>query len=165
MSALLSFLITVTRVWGCVLAGANPAQVDETPRAVESGAADLERIDVYPASVELKSARSQVQLVVTGYFPDGEVRDITDVVRLKIEAPQFAEVVGSSLIPRADGQTQLKVVYGARQAQVQVTVPDKVGQIRSSFKRRCWRYSPSRVVTQDRAMEHLKEKADLRCRC
>ena len=65
MSALLSFLITVTRVWGCVLAGANPAQVDETPRAVESGAADLERIDVYPASVELKSARSQVQLVVT----------------------------------------------------------------------------------------------------
>ena len=127
MSALLSFLITVTRVWGCVLAGANPAQVDETPRAVESGAADLERIDVYPASVELKSARSQVQLVVTGYFPDGEVRDITDVVRLKIEAPQFAEVVGSSLIPRADGQTQLKVVYGARQAQVQVTVSGQGG--------------------------------------
>ncbi|MFO0943008.1 MAG: hypothetical protein U0930_19900, partial [Pirellulales bacterium] len=79
-------------------------------------------IDVYPASIALDSARSKRQLVVTGIEADTSGRDWTMLAQIVSANPQIAEVRGSIVYPKADGETVLQVRVG----NVEKSVPVKV---------------------------------------
>jgi hypothetical protein len=84
--------------------------------------AGLERIEVLPPTMTLSAARAEVQVVVTGYFADGQERDVTAAATFQIENPLIANVEHARLLPKQDGETNLRVRVGSQQ----VTVPIKV---------------------------------------
>jgi hypothetical protein len=79
---------------------------------------------VQPASVTLAGPRAVQQLVVTGKYADGLVRDLTPFVDVKVEGPQVAVEDGLFLSPLKDGGTNIIIQAGNQKAVVPVTVKD-----------------------------------------
>jgi hypothetical protein len=78
---------------------------------------------VQPQTVTLTGPRSMQQLVVTGRYADGTVRDLTPFVELKAAAGDVLTVSdGQLLLPKKNGMTSLTVKAGPLQVQVPVTV-------------------------------------------
>ena len=80
------------------------------------------RIEVFPTSVKLASQRREMQLVVTGYYADGTLQDLTSVAEFVSDAPQIAALAGSIIRPAGDGATNVRVRAGGHE----VTVPVEV---------------------------------------
>lgn len=83
------------------------------------------RIEVHPPTVELASSRAECQLVVTGHFPGGEVRDLTREATFAAENADLFALRGSVAIPRKDGKSQLVVSALGRSATVPVAVTNQ----------------------------------------
>jgi hypothetical protein len=64
------------------------------------------------------------QVVVTGHYPDGSVRDLTPFCDMTTEAPDVAALADGLLRPRKNGATRLVVRAGGREVKVPVTVKD-----------------------------------------
>ncbi|NBY00693.1 MAG: DUF1553 domain-containing protein, partial [Planctomycetes bacterium] len=95
-----------------------------------------ETVEVYPATINLNSKRAFTQVVVTGKYAGGLVRDLTPFSYLSIEQPDIAKIDGASIVMAIkNGSTKLKVTTGATTTLVPVNVtmtekPDPV-----SFRR------------------------------
>jgi hypothetical protein len=75
------------------------------------------------------------QLVVTGHYADGSVRDLTPFADLKIEQNQAAAVTSSGLVmPKRNGRTALKVTAGGQSEAVDVTVTNFESPRPTSFR-------------------------------
>jgi hypothetical protein len=80
---------------------------------------------VQPESITLNGPRAMQQVVVTGRYADGSVRDLTPFCDLSVEAADVAAVSGSGfLTPKKSGATALVVKAGPQSARVPVTVAD-----------------------------------------
>src|SRR3989442_688272 len=55
-------------------------------------------LDVQPATVTLTGPRSMQQLVVTGRYPDGTVRDLTPFVEVKAEAGDILTISEEQMV-------------------------------------------------------------------
>ncbi len=82
--------------------------------------AGLLRIEVQPDEVRLRGLRSSVQLVVTGHFADGEVRDLTRLAEYR--GGKTANVVRGLVTPLDDGQGVIDVVCGEQRQAITLSV-------------------------------------------
>lgn len=82
-------------------------------------------LQVQPASITLTGPRAAQQLVVTGKYADGSVRDLTQVADIKCDAPDIATLSEDQyLTANKNGTTSLTVKAGAQSVKVPVTVRD-----------------------------------------
>jgi hypothetical protein len=84
-----------------------------------------EELVVQPETIVLTGPRSMQQVVVSGRYADGTVRDLTPFCDLAVEIPGVAEVeAGGLVLPKRDGVTRLSVKSGGKTARVPLTVKD-----------------------------------------
>jgi hypothetical protein len=111
---LLASLLMVAAMLSPQPAGAARSQPDDSERPT--------RIEVYPPQIKLASKRSRVQLVVTGYFAAGEVRDLTRAARYRAAEPNVANMADAVVSGQSNGRTTIEVHVGDRTASVPVVV-------------------------------------------
>ncbi|MEC9096165.1 MAG: hypothetical protein VX776_05995, partial [Planctomycetota bacterium] len=85
----------------------------------------LDRIEVYPAQVQLTGVREQAQMVVTGHYADGSIRDLTHSVTITTANADIVTVEGTVAHPKADGEGTLNVEFEGKVATVQVVVTNQ----------------------------------------
>ena len=125
--------------WAAVvcMAAAWPTAITEAAEAT-----DLEtvivgtpnRIEVFPMSIKLTSARQQSQLVVTGHYADGTLQDLTRVAEYESVDPKVAEVRDTVAFPQSDGSTELHIRVGGQSATIAVEVTNHSQPERVSFE-------------------------------
>ncbi len=80
---------------------------------------------VQPEAITLAGPRAMQQVVVSGRYADGSVRDLTPFCELAIEAADLADVGSSGfLLPKKNGVTALVAKAGGQTSRVPVTVKD-----------------------------------------
>lgn len=80
------------------------------------------RIEIHPQQFRLHGPRSGLQLIVTGVYDDGQVRDLTDAAQYDSSDPSVATVEGGRVRPASDGQVTIRVRVEDRQAEAQIQV-------------------------------------------
>lgn len=81
-----------------------------------------QELEVYPAAIDLVGNRDRRQLVVTGYDAALLPRDLTAEAQLTSAAPEIAEVRGSTVFAKSDGQTQIIVEAAGQRRAIPVHV-------------------------------------------
>lgn len=102
-------------IGACLFAlGASPfLSAEEAPKAAAPAPSTTqevgspERISIEPQKFVLNGSRSQQQLIVTGFYPNGEVRDLTGSVQILSSLPGVAPVENGVVKPLANGQSHL----------------------------------------------------------
>jgi hypothetical protein len=90
---------------------------------------------VQPDNITLTGPRATQQIVVTGRYADGSVRDLTPFCELAGEAPGIVNIsAGGFVLPQKDGATALVVKAGGQVARVPVTVKDFAKATPVSFR-------------------------------
>ncbi|HEY7426508.1 MAG TPA: DUF1549 domain-containing protein [Gemmataceae bacterium] len=80
---------------------------------------------VQPESITLSGRHARQQLIVTGHYSGGAVRDLTGLCELASETPAIAAVDETGFVtPRKNGGTALVVKAGGKNVRVPVTVKD-----------------------------------------
>ncbi len=79
---------------------------------------------IEPASLELRGANRQQQVLVTGRTADGKLIDLTHACELTTDKPEVARVSGTVIRGVADGTTMLRVKAGALETRATVRVVD-----------------------------------------
>jgi hypothetical protein len=98
-----------------------PTAPDEKAKVVGQPVA----VEVQPTSVTLIGPRGMQQLVVTGRYADGSLRDLTPFVDVQAEAGSIVTISEDQMIfPLGSGTTHLLVKAGPAQLRVPVTVRD-----------------------------------------
>lgn len=110
-----TYLLIIT---GMLLGGLSTSSL----RAAE---VELDRIEVYPAEVQLTGIREQAQLLVTGYYVDGSIQDLTRVATITTANADVAIVKGSVAYPQADGEGSLNVEFEGKTTPVKVVVANQ----------------------------------------
>jgi hypothetical protein len=72
----------------------------------------LQRIEVRPEQIELHSSRDQALVLVTGFFSDGVVVDLSRQAHVESSDPAVAEVADGAVHPKGDGACDVNVVVG-----------------------------------------------------
>ncbi len=110
---------------GCV--AATPAYGD-LPTAPEVRAKVLGQpaaITVQPDKITLSGPRATQQLVISGRYADGNLRDLTHFAEVAVEAGDIATLdTDRFLRPKKNGTTHLIVKAGAHVVKIPVTVTD-----------------------------------------
>ncbi len=84
-----------------------------------------QRIEVFPPVVNLAGAREQMQLVVTGFYSDGSVQDLTRAAEFASSNAEVFTLDGSVAHPKADGSADLNVSVGGQVASIAVNVSNQ----------------------------------------
>jgi hypothetical protein len=90
---------------------------------------------VQPESVTLAGPRAKQQLVVSGKYADGSVRDLTAFAELSVEGDVASLFEGGYLTPKKNGAGTLVVKAGGQTARVPLTVKDLDKPQPVSFRR------------------------------
>ncbi|MEZ6113265.1 MAG: DUF1549 domain-containing protein [Pirellulaceae bacterium] len=110
----------VLAVWlGSMVHELNPLLADDLA-PIEVG--QPARLEVFPPAVKLTSARQSAQLVVTGFYADQSLQDLTRAASITSTNPAVVEVRGSVAMPIADGTAELRIEAGGQQATIPVEV-------------------------------------------
>jgi len=78
------------------------------------------RIEVRPAVIRFTSPRQYMNVVVSGFYADGKVQDLTRAAQLTSANPQVARLQDGIVLPTGDGKTQIAVSVGGQQAAIPV---------------------------------------------
>jgi hypothetical protein len=90
---------------------------------------------VQPESVTLAGLNARQQIIVTGRYPDGSLRDLTPFAELAIEKSGCVEVGSDGfLAPRKNGTATLVVNAGGESARVPITVNSCESAVPVSFR-------------------------------
>lgn len=81
-------------------------------------------LEVHPARVNLRGPRARTQLVITGKYADGKLRDLTSLADITPGKPGLVRLEAGHLTPLGDGETTLTIRAGAAQVQMPITVQD-----------------------------------------
>jgi hypothetical protein len=112
------------------------ASLPTTPKEKAQAIGQPVALLVQPATVNLKGPRATQQLVVTGRYADGAVRDLTPFCDYVAEAPGLVDLApGGLLRAHQNGQTKLLVKAGGQMVPVSVTVSGMERPQPVSFRR------------------------------
>ena len=118
-------------VWLLLLAGSGPLRGGETTHLdlppqvfAPEQMAPLTKVEVFPAEIQLTTARDRQSIVVQATFADGITRDVTSEAAITAGDATLVRRTGATFHSAADGVTTLSVAYGGKS----VTVPVKVSQ-------------------------------------
>jgi hypothetical protein len=100
-------------------------------RSVEPAPTALE---VFPAEINLRTARGKQLFVVQARYADGITRDVTAQAKASLADASLAKLAKNVLTPLADGKTQLTVEFAGKKATVPVAVTDAKKDRPISFK-------------------------------
>ena len=92
------------------------------------------RLEVYPPTIKLTSARQRMQLVVTGHYRDGSTQDLTRVATAETNSPRVATCTNGVVAPAGDGNARVTVRVGGFSADVAVAVSGQAGADPVSFR-------------------------------
>jgi hypothetical protein len=82
-------------------------------------------LQVQPESIKLCGRHAYQQLIVTGSYAEGRVRDLTGLCRMRSESADIAAVDETGLVtPKKNGQTAILIKAGSKTARVPVIVMD-----------------------------------------
>jgi mono/diheme cytochrome c family protein len=81
-------------------------------------------LDAFPKTVTLESAADFHRVIVIARMKDASTHDITRQSKLTLLDPSLAQLLGTSLTPKKDGTTKLRIEYGGLTTEVPVTVKD-----------------------------------------
>jgi hypothetical protein len=118
---------------GCLSLSAHaavPTEQKERDKAVGQPTA----IEVRPSTVTLDGPRATQQLVVTGKYADGTVRDLTPFASFTSEVGDLLETNGGFIRGKRNGNGPLQVQVGGQTARVPVAVTWLDEQRRVSFR-------------------------------
>lgn len=115
---------------GCFLAACaiSPAlflATISTSAQAEDAALDLtklERIEVEPQQLQFRSPRERAIVLVTGFFADGVVVDLTRQAQFSPGDAAIAELEAGSVRPKGNGQCELAVQVGDQKVSVPIVV-------------------------------------------
>ena len=112
-----------------VIMAANRAGADEAAASIVVGTP--ERIEVYPTQVKLDAAHRTMHMIVSGFYADRSVQDLTSVAELKTKDDKVVRADGGVIQPVGNGHTEVTVSVGGRELLVPVDVskqelPDRV---------------------------------------
>ena len=79
-------------------------------------------IEVFPAQVKLDSPRRTMHLIVTGFYADGAVQDLSSVAELVSADEKIARADHGIVLPAGNGRTDMLVKVGGQQVNVPVEV-------------------------------------------
>jgi hypothetical protein len=82
------------------------------------------KLTVEPASVLLSGKDARQQLLVTGHYSDGSVRDLTGSAVFRTDNPARVRLTGSIVYGVSDGKAQVIASFAGREASIRVTVRD-----------------------------------------
>ena len=83
-------------------------------------AAQVQRLEVEPAQVQLTSERDTRQLVVTAHLDDGRVQDVTHRAQFAVKDAQVARVERALVHSVGAGDTQVQVHFGGKTVAVAI---------------------------------------------
>ncbi|MFO1020719.1 MAG: DUF1553 domain-containing protein [Planctomycetales bacterium] len=108
MFKIVSPLLMVGLLLGSSLLQAREKKAAEAPAAPQKqDVGKPEKITVEPAKFTLLGSRAQQQLIVTGYYPGGEVRDLTAAADFQISSPGIAKIEHGIVHPLTNGATHV----------------------------------------------------------
>lgn len=81
-----------------------------------------QKIEVFPGAIKLLSNRDATRVVVTGYYADGSIQDLTRAAEVTSTNGAVFEVANRWIRPKSDGTADLLVKVGGQEAKVPVTV-------------------------------------------
>src|SRR5438045_4187231 len=115
---------------------AADAKLAELPDQVFAPAktAPLSGLAVFPAEIQLTTARDRQSIVVQATFADGITRDVTREASLTLARPKLVRRDGAVFYPAADGATTLTVAYDGRTVVMPVKVAQASVQPPTSFR-------------------------------
>jgi hypothetical protein len=109
-----------------LLIGWAACQAIAVPQAIADDAAldlaTLERIEVQPEQLQLHSPRERAIVLVTGFFPEGRVVDLTRDAQLTSADAAIAEYQEGAVWPRGNGGCELSVQVAEHKASVAIVV-------------------------------------------
>jgi len=138
-----SFSISCSRIaLVCLVVGlAAPANAaDRKPTElpdqvfVPAPTSPLTGLEVFPAEVQLTTARDRQSIVVQATFADGITRDVTKEATIRIADPKLLKREGAILRPAADGTTTVTIGYGGKTVALPVRVAQATTQPPLSFR-------------------------------
>jgi hypothetical protein len=101
-------------------AGEQPGQPQRTPPI---GRGKLVSLSVLPEAVALKGTDRVQQVVITGHYENGGVRDLTGTAKLEIADHAVARLDdGALIVPIANGKTRLVATAEGKTAEAPLTV-------------------------------------------
>lgn len=80
------------------------------------------RLEIFPASIKLTGPRSRMQIVVTGYYADGSIQDLTRASQVSLGDAAIATLDNMVVRPLKDGATEIVVSAGGQQAKAALEV-------------------------------------------
>src|SRR5262245_5772330 len=83
---------------------------------------ELVRLTLEPAEVVLTGAGARQQLLVTGHYADGSVRDLTAAASFASDRPDRVRLEGSVARASGNGEASITARAGGKQASARVTV-------------------------------------------
>ena len=128
-TALLSLFAVWLGLAGAFSSQTEPAKPQPKMEPVEVG--NPERIEIQPPQILLGSPLQKIQIVVSGFYANGVVQDLTRVATLSAEAPGVVKIENALVSPLANGSTEIRVKAGGREHKLPVKVtrqetPEKV---------------------------------------
>jgi hypothetical protein len=109
-------------LWSCLglVGAASTAIADQATEEIVVGTPT--RIEVYPAQVKLDGAGRTMHLIVTGFYADNSVQDLTGVAVLTSRDPSIARTEKAMILPACNGRTEVIVAVGGQQSSIPVEV-------------------------------------------
>jgi Protein of unknown function (DUF1553)/Protein of unknown function (DUF1549) len=104
------------------LVASAQAGVPTDPKEREKAVGQPATLEVKPETVTLDGPRAVQQLVVTGRYADGTVRDLTAFAAFASPDVGFLDTAAGFVRGKKNGSTQLSVQVGGKEAKVPVTV-------------------------------------------
>lgn len=117
----LALLVSVCAVV-CVpwLSAAPPSSLEERGKIIDRPTS----LEVHPALITITGPRSVQQVVVSGRYADGSVRDLTSFVSLKVEQNGIVDLNETFIRGKANGTTNLIAEAGGKSVRVPLVVRD-----------------------------------------
>lgn len=111
------------------------AELPNTAEARQSVIGQPVALEVAPAAIVLSGPHSSQQVLVTGKYADGRVRDLTALASYSLKGGAAVSVGPEGFVlPLSDGATTLQVDVGGKQASIAVVVKDMATASPVSFR-------------------------------
>jgi hypothetical protein len=130
-----SVILCALAFGACANSWAKQGETEKEPPKLEPiqvGAP--QRIEVLPAAIKLETPLRKVQIVVSGFYADGRVQDLTRAAEYHLDAEGIAKVQDALVLPVANGKTELIVRAGGREQRVPIDVTGQETPERISFQ-------------------------------
>lgn len=91
------------------------------------------RIEVRPETIRFNTPRQYMNVVVSGFYADGTVQDLTRAAQITSADPRVARIQEGLVLPTGNGKTAVQISVGNHKASVPVEAVDQQKPEQTSF--------------------------------